>query len=90
MAGDKKKVIIIGAGAAGLMAGVMAAREGADVTILEKNEKAGKKIYITGKGRCNFTNMCAPEDFFSHVRRNSRFMYSSFYAMTNEDVAAFF
>ena len=90
MAGDKKKVIIIGAGASGLMAGVMAAREGANVTILEKNEKAGKKIYITGKGRCNFTNMCAPEDFFSHVRRNSRFMYSSFYAMTNEDVADFF
>lgn len=87
---EKKHVIVIGAGAAGLMAAVMAARAGCRVTVLERNEKAGKKIYITGKGRCNFTNACAPEEFFSNVRRNNRFLYSSFYGMTNEDVIALF
>ena len=87
---EKKHVIVIGAGAAGLMAAVMAARAGCRVTVLERNEKAGKKIYITGKGRCNFTNACAPEEFFSSVRRNNRFLYSSFYGMTNEDVIALF
>jgi len=83
-------VLVIGAGAAGLMAAAAASQAGCSVTVLEKNEKAGKKIYITGKGRCNFTNACAPEDFFAHVMRNSRFMYSSFYGMTNEDVMSFF
>ncbi len=87
---EKRHVIVIGAGAAGLMAAVMAARAGCRVTVLERNEKAGKKIYITGKGRCNFTNACAPEEFFSSVRRNNRFLYSSFYGMTNEDVIALF
>ena len=56
------KVIIIGAGAAGMMAAIAAASNGHDVTILEKNEKAGKKIYITGKGRCNITNACDVEE----------------------------
>lgn len=85
-----RNVLVIGAGAAGLMAAAAASKAGCRVTVLEKNEKAGKKIYITGKGRCNFTNACAPEDFFPNVRRNSRFMYSSFYGLTNEDVMAFF
>ena len=72
-------VIIIGAGAAGMMAACTAADAGAQVLLLEKNEKAGKKIYITGKGRCNFTNVCETEDFFSHVPENPSFLYSSVY-----------
>lgn len=74
---QKNRVIIIGAGAAGLMAGVFAARNGADVTILERNEKAGKKIYITGKGRCNVTNTAEKDSFMAHILRNPRFMYSA-------------
>ena len=74
---QKNRVIIIGAGAAGLMAGVFAARNGADVTILERNEKAGKKIYITGKGRCNVTNTAEKDAFMAHILRNPRFMYSA-------------
>ncbi|MDO5477158.1 MAG: NAD(P)/FAD-dependent oxidoreductase [Eubacteriales bacterium] len=86
----KKDVIIIGAGAAGLMAGVAAAQNGHRVTILEKNEKAGKKIYITGKGRCNLTNDCATEDFFGYVARNHKFLYSAVYGFDHEMVKAFF
>ena len=58
-----KQIIVIGGGAAGMMAAIFAARSGAKVTLLEQNEKTGKKIYITGKGRCNLTNACDPEDF---------------------------
>ncbi|MGN1024742.1 MAG: NAD(P)/FAD-dependent oxidoreductase [Lachnospiraceae bacterium] len=76
----KRKIVIIGAGAAGLMAACAALEAGADVTVLEKNEKAGKKIYITGKGRCNFTNACEPEEFFPNVRRNPKFLYHALYA----------
>ena len=72
-------IIVVGGGAGGLMAAIAAAREGASVTIFEKNEKLGKKIYITGKGRCNITNDCDPDDFFAHVIRNPKFMYSSYY-----------
>lgn len=72
-------VIVIGGGASGMMAALTAAEAGASVLLLEKNEKLGRKIYITGKGRCNFTNACAPEDFFSHVPRNGNFLYSSIY-----------
>ena len=71
--------IVIGAGAAGMMAACAAAECGAKVLLLEKNEKAGKKIYITGKGRCNFTNACETEDFFANVPRNASFLYSSIY-----------
>ena len=74
------RVIVIGAGAAGMMASCAAAQGGARVLLLEKNEKTGKKIYITGKGRCNFTNLCETEEFFSHVPRNPRFLYSSVYS----------
>ena len=83
-----KNVIIIGAGAAGLAAAIGAAESGASVTVFEKNEKAGKKIYITGKGRCNLTNACEPEDFFENVVTNPRFMYSAFYGFTNRDMVA--
>ena len=67
-------IIIIGAGAAGMMASCHAALDGARVLLLERNEKAGKKIYITGKGRCNFTNACETEDFFENVPRNASFL----------------
>ncbi len=74
-----RKVIVIGAGAAGLMAACAASDAGARVIVLEHNEKAGKKIYITGKGRCNYTNACETEDFFSNVPRNPKFLYSAVY-----------
>lgn len=83
------KVIIAGAGAAGLMAAVTAAMYGHQVLLLEKNEKAGKKIYITGKGRCNLTNACSREVFFEHMTRNPKFLYSAFSSFSNEDVIAF-
>ena len=71
------RIIIVGAGAAGLMASVFAGRAGAEVILLDHNEKAGKKLYITGKGRCNCTNDCTPEDFMREVPRNARFLYSA-------------
>ena len=85
-----RKVIVIGAGAAGLMAACAAAENGNRVTVIEKNEKAGKKIYITGKGRCNLTNDCDTVDFFSHVARNHRFLYSAVYGFDHDMVKEFF
>ena len=84
------KIIIIGAGAAGMMAAVAAAETGQDVLVLEQNEKAGKKIYITGKGRCNLTNACDPNEFLEHVCTNRKFLFSSFYGFTNADTMSFF
>lgn len=84
------KVLIAGGGAAGMMAAVMAAREGCTVTLFEKNEKLGKKVFITGKGRCNLTNACDVEDLFPAVKTNAKFLYSSFYGFTNQDVMDFF
>ena len=72
-----RRVVVIGAGAAGLMGAIHAARAGADVTVLERNEKAGKKIYLTGKGRCNVTNNCDREEFLAEVAHNPRFLYSA-------------
>ena len=83
-----KHVLIIGGGAAGMMAALSALNGGAEVTLLEKNEKTGKKIYITGKGRCNLTNDCDEADFFENICTNPRFMYSSFYGFTNHDLMA--
>ena len=71
------KVVIIGGGAAGLMAAGAAARQGHTVTVLEHTEKPGQKILVTGKGRCNVTNDCTAEEFLHHVRTNPRFLYSS-------------
>ena len=84
------RVLIIGGGAAGMMASVQAARNGHRVSVYEKNEKPGKKLFITGKGRCNLTNACDMDTLFSSVVSNSRFLYSSFYGYTNQDVIAFF
>lgn len=80
------KVIVIGGGAAGMMAAIAAAQTGADVTLLERNEKLGKKIYITGKGRCNYTNSADTETSLAQVMRNRKFLYSAFYGYTSEDV----
>ena len=81
-----RKVIVIGAGAAGLMAAWSAAEEGAEVLLLEQNEKAGKKIYITGKGRCNLTNNCLPEEFFQSVVSNPKFLYHAVYGFGPADM----
>ncbi len=85
-----KNIIVIGGGAAGMMAAIAAAEEGAAVVLLEKNEKLGKKIYITGKGRCNVTNACETEDLLKNVVTNRRFMYSALYAFTNMQTMEFF
>lgn len=85
----RKKVLVIGAGAAGLMAACAASDSGAQVTVLEHNEKAGKKIYITGKGRCNYTNACETEDFFRNVLRNPKFLYSAVYGFDSSAVTEF-
>ena len=69
-----------------MAAGIAAARKGHQVHIYEKNEKLGKKVYITGKGRCNVTNACETEDLLKGVVTNSRFLYSSFYGFTNQDI----
>ena len=81
-----KKVIVVGGGAAGMMAAISAADSGAEVTLYEKNEKLGKKIYITGKGRCNATNDCDPEVFFENVVTNRKFLYSPYYSFDNSAV----
>ncbi|MCD8307217.1 MAG: NAD(P)/FAD-dependent oxidoreductase [Clostridia bacterium] len=84
------KIAVIGGGAAGLMAAATAAREGADVTLFEKNEKLGKKIYITGKGRCNFTNRCSEEEFLANVVNNGRFLSGAISRFTPDDCIRFF
>ena len=87
----KNRVIyIVGGGAAGMFAAIAAAGEGAEVHLLEKNEKLGKKLFITGKGRCNLTNACDMDGLFQAVCSNARFLYSSFYGYTNQDVISFF
>ena len=84
------RAAIIGGGAAGMYAAVMLAQAGHSVTIYEKNEKLGKKIFITGKGRCNITNASEIEDLFSAVISNPKFLYSGFYSFTNDQVIHFF
>lgn len=84
------KVIVIGGGAAGMMAAIRAAENGNQVTLLEQNEKLGKKLYITGKGRCNITNDCDTEELLKHVVRNSKFLYSAFYSFDSRQVMEFF
>lgn len=83
-------VLVIGGGAAGMMAAYAAAKRGQTVRLYEKNEKLGKKIFITGKGRCNLTNGCEVEDLFANVVTNGKFLYSAFYGLTNRDVMELF
>lgn len=78
--------IIIGAGAAGLMAAYSALKAGFKTAVFERNERAGKKLVITGKGRCNITNACDISDFFDNIPVNSNFMYSSLYTFTNDNL----
>ena len=81
-------IVVIGGGAAGLMAAVTAAENGAAVTVLERNEKLGKKLYITGKGRCNCTNLCPADEFRQNVVRNPRFLFSALEALPPEALLA--
>ncbi len=87
---NKAKIIIIGGGAAGMFGAIFAARNGNDVILLEKNEKLGKKLYITGKGRCNLTNACNMDELFQNVVTNPKFLYGAFYSCNNFDVMNFF
>ncbi|MDE7436401.1 MAG: NAD(P)/FAD-dependent oxidoreductase [Lachnospiraceae bacterium] len=84
------RVIVIGGGPAGAFAAIAAAECGHTVTLLEKNEKLGKKLFITGKGRCNVTNACDMEDLLESVIRNRKFLYSAFYGYDNHRVMDFF
>lgn len=84
------KVLVIGAGAAGSMAAITAAKRGHEVLLFEKNEKTGKKIYITGKGRCNLTNAVDNEELMKNMVRNPKFLYSSFSSFKSDDCIRFF
>lgn len=83
-------IVVIGGGSAGMMAAIRAAQNGALVTLLERNADLGKKLRITGKGRCNVTNACATEDIFANIPTNHSFLYSAIYSFTNYDVMSFF
>lgn len=84
------KVAVVGAGASGLMAAYAAAANGNDVTVFEKNEKSGKKIYITGKGRCNLTNAVSPQDFLQNVVTNAKFLTGAIYSFPPDQTISFF
>lgn len=84
------RVCVIGGGPAGMMAAQVAAANGNNVILFEQNEKLGKKLFLTGKGRCNLTNACDTEELFSNIVRNPKFLYSSIYGFTNSDVIKFF
>lgn len=84
------RLLVIGCGAAGMFAAVTAAENGWQAEVYEKNEKAGKKLFITGKGRCNLTNDCDPEEFLKNVVNNGKFLYSAIYGCTPQDVIRFF
>lgn len=81
-----KHVVVVGGGAAGMMAAVFALKAGARVTLLEKNEKLGKKVYITGKGRCNVTNACPLDEMIASFPRNGRFMYAALKFFSPDDL----
>ena len=85
-----KDIIVVGGGAGGMMAAIKAAEEGNNVTLIERNEKLGKKVFITGKGRCNVTNACDTTDFFNQVISNPKFLYSSVYGYDHDMVMDFF
>ncbi len=86
----EQELIVIGGGAAGMMAAIMAAQAGASVCLLERNPKLGRKLYITGKGRCNLTNHCLPEEVLANTPRNSRFLYGAMARTTPAWVEDFF
>ena len=84
------RVCVVGAGAAGAVASIVLARAGADVVLVEKNEKIGKKLYITGKGRCNLTNDCEIQEFFENIVNGEKFLRSSIYGFQPKDTMKFF
>ena len=84
------KTLIIGAGPAGLSAAYHSACEGNEVILIERNEKAGRKLYITGKGRCNVTNNCNNEDIIKNVISNPKFLYSSLSSFSSKDTIEYF
>lgn len=84
------RVIVVGGGPAGIMASIRAAEKGHQVVLLERNEKIGKKLFITGKGRCNITNEKEISEFFENIPRNPEFLYSALYSYTNEQLMTFF
>ncbi len=83
-----KKLVVIGGGPAGMMAAATAGSRGLDLTLIEKNQKLGRKLYITGKGRCNITNNADMEEFIANVPTNAKFLYSAFYTFTNQHLLA--
>lgn len=85
---DKNQVVVIGGGAAGMMAAIAASDKGRRVILCEKNEKLGKKLYITGKGRCNVTNACGQDKFFENIVSNPKFLYSAFHEFDNAAMIA--
>ena len=85
-----RKIIVIGGGAAGMMAAIEAAKNGAEVCLYEKNDRLGKKLFITGKGRCNLTNACDMEDLQKSVMKNHKFLYSAFQNFNNWETIGFF
>ena len=87
---NHKRIAVIGGGAAGLMAAITAAGSGGQVTLLEPNERLGKKLNITGKGRCNVTNNCSREELLRNIPRNGRFLYGAFARFDSRDAMAFF
>ena len=90
MADDTVKVAVIGGGAAGMCAASAAAKYGASVVLFEKNKILGKKLRITGKGRCNVTNDCSPQEFMANIPANPRFLWSALNRMSSEDVKRMF
>ncbi len=86
----KPEIVVIGAGPAGMMAAYTAAVNGASVTVIEKNDRPGRKLLLTGKGRCNVTNNCDNEELMQNISKNSRFLYSAFSAFTTADTMSFF
>lgn len=87
---EMRKVLVVGGGAAGMFAAIFAAYNGNEVHLFEKNEKLGKKLFITGKGRCNITNASDMDTLFASVVTNSKFLYSGFHGYSNQDVIEFF
>ncbi|MBR1890855.1 MAG: NAD(P)/FAD-dependent oxidoreductase [Clostridia bacterium] len=84
------RVAVVGAGASGLFVSGLLAKSGADVTVFEKNDKVGKKLFITGKGRCNFTNVCSVEEFLQNVVRGEKFLKSALYGFSSYDTLNYF
>ena len=87
---SRRKVAVIGGGAAGMMAAIFAARHGDAVTVFEKNAKIGRKLYITGKGRCNLTNNCDSKTVIENTPTNGRFLYSALNRFSPADTMRFF